>query len=58
MKICQENPDLVKTGQKYWALDLIITHQIDLKINMHFLLSVHFIKLYDGCCYRHRDVWE
>jgi len=56
MKICQENPDLVKIGQKYWALDLIITHQIDLKINVHFLLSVHFIKLYDGCCYSHRDV--
>ena len=54
MKLCQENSDLVKTGQKYWAVDLINTHQIDLKINMHFLLSIHFVKLYDGWV---RDKW-
>jgi hypothetical protein len=29
MKICQENPDLVNNGQKYGAVDLINTHQID-----------------------------
>jgi hypothetical protein len=58
MKICQEKPDLVKIGQKYWAVDLINTHQIDLKINMHFLVSIHFIKLYGGCCYGHWNVWE
>jgi len=28
MKICEENPDFVKIGQKDWAVDLISTHQI------------------------------
>jgi len=29
MKICEENPDLVNSGQKDWAVDLINTHQMD-----------------------------